>query len=172
MRRVAQQLHTCGPKLCRQSRAMRRWIFLMALAVVLANGRSGAAEPVPPGGYDRVEVAPSKTSIYIGVVTMTTPAFVRKDGAYETTYTAKVFPYFFYNEAGRLTIEMSAEQLAALARGEPVEFKGRGVRDDGTERRVEGKATPADAKSGKLKVRVFVSKKVELIFNTTYKFVP
>ena len=151
---------------------MHRWNCLFALAIALALPGGRAAESAAPGDYARVQVAPSKTSIYIGVVSMTTPTFVRKDGAYETTYTAKVFPYFFYNEAGQLTIEMSDEQLGALARGETVEFKGRGVRDDGTVRRVEGKATPADAKSGKLKVRVFVSKKVELIFNTTYRFVP
>ena len=41
---------------------------------------------------------------------------------------------------------------------------------DGTERPVEGKATPTDARSGKIKVRVFVSKRIELIFNTTYVF--
>ena len=81
-----------------------------------------------------------------------------------------MFPFFFYNEAGTLAIDVSAEQLATLARGEPIEFKGRGVREDGAERRIEGKATPADATSGKVKVRVFVSKSIELIFNTTYRF--
>jgi hypothetical protein len=45
------------------------------------------------------------------------------------------------------------------------------VRSDGVERRVEGKATPVDATSGKIKVRVFVSKRIELIFNTTYRFI-
>ena len=44
------------------------------------------------------------------------------------------------------------------------------MRDDGAERRLEGTATPTDATSGKLKVRVFVSKRIELIFNTTYRF--
>ena len=33
-----------------------------------------------------------------------------------------------------------------------------------------GIATPADARSGKIKVRVFVSKRIELIFNTSYRF--
>ena len=31
-------------------------------------------------------------------------------------------------------------------------------------------ATPADAAGGKIKVRVFVTQKIELIFNTTYRF--
>lgn len=147
-------------------------VFLFALAGSVLHGAEGAKAPATPASYARVEVAPAKTSIYVGRVTMTMPAFERKEGRYESTYEAKVVPYFFYNERGKLAIEMSDEQLQALARGEVVEFKGRGERSDGVERRVEGKATPADATSGKIKVRVFVSKSVELIFNTTYRFAP
>ena len=150
-----------------------RALFLLAGFAALVSARARAAAPAPaaPSNYDRVEVAPAKTSIYIGTVAMTMPAFERHGERYDTTYTAKVFPYFFYNEKGTLSVDISAAQLRALARGEPIEFTGRAVRDDGAERRVEGKATPADAASGKLKVRVFVSKRVELIFNTTYRFV-
>jgi hypothetical protein len=35
---------------------------------------------------------------------------------------------------------------------------------------VEGSVTPADVMSGKVKVRVFATMSVELIFNTTYRF--
>jgi hypothetical protein len=129
------------------------------------------AAEASPAGFQHVAIAPAKTSIYIGTVAMTMPTFARAGERYESRYVAKVFPFFFYNEAGRLAIDVSDEQLAALARGEPIEFKGRGIRDDGTERRIEGKATPADPTSGKVKVRVFVSAKIELIFNTTYRFV-
>ena len=120
--------------------------------------------------FDRVEVAPTKTSIYLGTVSMTMPSFTRTNGVFASDYVAKVFPFFFYNEAGRLSIEFSDEMLRKLERGEAIEFTGRGVRDDGAERRVEGKATPLDAGSGRLKVRVFYSKRIELIFNTTYRF--
>ncbi len=132
------------------------------------SGVTSGAEPTP-SRYDRVEVAPTKTSIYIGRVTMTMPAFVRAGGTYETTYTAKVFPYFFYNESGRLTIDISDEMLRALDRGEAIEFKGRGVSTTHDDRRVEGKVTPTGTAEGKIKVRVFVSKRIELIFNTTYR---
>lgn len=131
-----------------------------------------AATAAPPRDYERVVVAPTKTSIYIGSVSMTMPPFVRKGGHFEAAYIAKVFPYFFYNENGTLSVDVSDQMLRALARGEPIEFKGRAVRADGVERRVEGRATPADARSGKLKVRVFVSRRIELIFNTTYRFEP
>ncbi len=38
-------------------------------------------------------------------------------------------------------------------------------------RSITGRAVPEDATQGKLKVRVFVSKNIQLIFNTTYRFV-
>ena len=139
------------------------------VALLTAGRQSAAAEPTP-AGYTRVVVAPARTSIYLGTVSMTMPAFVRVDGGYETAYAAKVFPFFFYNESGQLRVEISDAALHQLGRGEAIEFKGRAVRDDGAERRVEGKATPADATSGQIKVRVFYSKRIELIFNTTYRF--
>lgn len=126
--------------------------------------------PAPLSTYDQVTIAPTKTSIYIGTVSMTMPTMTRSKGVYESTYQAKVFPYFFSSESGKFSIEISDEQLRQLERGEVVEFKGRGENTDREERRVEGKATPADATSGKIKVRVWVSKKIELIFNTTYRF--
>lgn len=148
---------------------MFRRLACAVLCALLFAGGARAAE-MPPQPFEKVDLAPAKTSIYLGSVTMTMPTFVRKKGRYEADYTAKLFPYFFLNEKGRLEIEAPDETLAKLARGEVVEFKGRAVRDDGVERRVEGKATPADAASGKVKVRVFVTKKLELIFNTTYRF--
>ena len=120
--------------------------------------------------HARVEVAPTKTSIYVGTVAMTMPAFTRVGGTYSSSYVAKVFPFFFSSESGRLSVEISDEMLRQLERGEAVEFTGRAVNEEGAERRIAGKATPADAASGKIKVRVFVSRRIELIFNTTYRF--
>jgi len=151
---------------------MRLWLLagLLIIARCSAAGVASARAENALGRYSRVEVAPTKTSIYIGSVAMRMPVFARTQNLYESTYTARVFPYFFYNESGKLFVEIDDAQLQRLAHGETIEFTGRGVRDDGTVRRVEGKATPVDAASGKLKVRVFVSRKIELIFNTTYRF--
>lgn len=140
--------------------------LLCALGLALAVGAAEA----PLGTFDRVTIAPTNTSIYIGTVALTMPAFDRKNGTYHSSYAAKVFPYFFSNEKGALAITLSDESLRQLERGETVEFSGRAVNTDGEERRVEGKATPADALSGKIKVRVFVAKRLELIFNTSYRF--
>ena len=147
----------------------RTYRLLACGALLRAVCGIAIAETVP-ASYSRVIVAPARTSIYLGSVSMTMPTFVRVTGGFEAPYDARVFPFFFYNEMGRLRVEMPDDALRQLERGEPVEFKGRAVRDDGAERRVEGKATPTDAASGKLKVRVFYSKRIELIFNTTYRF--
>jgi hypothetical protein len=140
------------------------WVTLVLTPILLR----GAGEP--PARFEHVEVAPTWTSIYIGTVSLKMPVFARTAaGDYESTYAARVFPYFFYNESGRITIRVSAEDLQKLARGENFEFSGRAVNQQGKERRVEGKATPTAAATGKIKVRVFVSPRVELIFNTTYR---
>lgn len=147
----------------------RRRLLAVLVATVVAFG-----QPHPPSRLDlaHVHVAPMKTSIYVGSVAMDMPAFDRHDGGFESTYVAKVFPFFFYNEQGRVRVEFTDAMLARLHAGEPVDFTGLARRLDGAERRIEGRATPAaaSADSGKLKIRVFYSKRVELIFNTTYSF--
>ena len=144
---------------------------LPAVLCALTLALSSRAAEVSLALFDKVDIEPAKTSIFLGSVTMTMTTFARKHGIYEAPYTAKLFPYFFLNERGRLLVDVSDEMLRKLERGEAVEFKGRALRDDGVERRVEGKATPADTTGGKIKVRIFVTKKLELIFNTTYRFV-
>ena len=146
----------------------RGQLIALLFALALALGARGAEAPL--SRYDRVEIAPTKTSIYVGSVSMTMPAFTRKSGVYESTYSAKVFPYFFYNEKGKLWIDTSDDDVRRLERGETVNFTGHAVSDDGAERRIEGRAVPADAGGGKIKVRIFVSKRIDLVFNTTYAF--
>ena len=143
-----------------------RWVFFY-LSLTAACLAAAATDR-----FATVTIEPAKTSIYIGSVTMTMPAFRRVGQRYESSYVAKIVPYFFYNERGTLSIEFSDEQLARLGRGERVDFAGKGRNEAGKDRRIEGYATPANALTGKIKVRVFVSKTIELIFNTTYRFAP
>ena len=141
------------------------------LCLALALAASAAAAGSDPGRYDRVEIAPTKTSIYLGTVTMTMPPFVRRGDHFESTYSAKVFPFFFLNEKGRITISVTDDALRRLARGESIDFAGQGVAPNGDFRRLTGRAAPSDANSGRLTVRVSVSKRIQLIFHTTYRFV-
>jgi hypothetical protein len=144
-----------------------RILLLLTLGLVAA-GAVRAAESAAK--YSSVTIPTVKTSIYVGSVTLAAPAFVRKGNDYTSTYTAKVFPYFWMGEAGKIAVTITDDDLAKLAKGEAVDFKGEGRNDDGELRKVEGKATPADAASGKLKIRIWVSPRIELIFNTTYRF--
>jgi hypothetical protein len=147
--------------------------MLRAAAVLfLATGLVGAELPPPANGLARVVIAPTKTSIYIGSVALALEPFLRNGDTYSAAYQAKVFPYFFLGEGGELSVRVSEDSLQKLQAGEPIDFSGRAVNRDGEERRIEGRASPADTLSGKLKVRVFVSPRIELIFNTTYRFDP
>lgn len=141
--------------------------------LALGLAAAPAADNTLPARYDRVVIEPTKTSVYIGTVAMTMPVMERKNGFYESSYAAKVFPYFFCNEKGTMSIAFPDETLRRLTRGEMVEFTGQAQNSDGEERKIEGKATPdaaAGGLRGKIKVRVWVSKRVELIFNTSYRF--
>ena len=149
---------------------VRRFLYIF-LGLAVGASFSRAAE-TDLARYGTAEIAPARTSIYIGSVSMTFPVFIRKGGTYWSTYSARVFPYFFYNEHGHLSIDVSDDQLRQLARGETIEFKGRGLSSVSEERPIEGKVTPTDATSGKIKVRVYVSKHIQLIFNTTYRLKP
>jgi len=148
----------------------RRLLLIPCLALATAVAARGAEDSL--ARYDRVAVEPAKTSIYVGSVTMAFSPAVRKNRVYEADYSAKVFPFFFMSEKGKLFLEAPDDALRRLARGETVEFTGHGVNTDGKERRFEGRAVPAEAATGKLKVRVIVSKRIELVFNTTYRFAP
>lgn len=162
-------------------RVLRRVLLAFSLVLTFAAGMAVAEDPppapLPPddaplgGRYAQVMVEPTKTSIYIGSVTLTMPPFARQAGVYSTDYSAKVFPFFFYNEHGRLSIEFSDENLRQLRRGETVYFQGHASNSAGAARRIEGRAIPdgVNAGHGKIKVRVGVGR-IELIFNTVYHF--
>jgi hypothetical protein len=131
---------------------------------------SEVASSLPHPRHSEATVETAKTSIYIGNVTLTMPPFRRSGDAYESTYKARVFPYFFYNESGRIAITLTNEELRRIENGETVEFKGEAADTTGEPRRIEGRVVPDDPTSGKIKVRVWVSPRIELIFNTTYRF--
>lgn len=151
---------------------MRRWLILSALVAGLFAGHpaASAAEGLPGPAYAEATVDKVRTSIYVGSVTLEMPPFRHIRGGYESTYSARVFPYFFYNERGRITIDLPDDHLRRLAAGERVDFIGHARNLEGEPRRVEGHAVPEDAVSGTIKVRIWVSPKIELIFNSRYRF--
>jgi hypothetical protein len=151
------------------------FLFLTALLAAGESVPMRAPPPVAdsaPGRYAEVTVEPTDTSVYVASVRLTMPPFTRRGGVYIADYTAKVFPFFFFNEQGTLSIEISEDQLQQLERGETVNFTGHASNRKGAARRVTGRAVSAavGGDHGKLKVRVWVSKNIELVFNTVYRF--
>lgn len=115
---------------------------------------------------------PARTSAYVATIGFAIPPLERRGAAYTSDYTVKVFPFFMFNEHGRISIEFSDEQLQRLERGETVDLQGRARSSSGSERRVEGRAVSDSigGDRGRIKVRVWVSKNIELTFNTAYRF--
>lgn len=127
------------------------------------------ASPAALARYNTVAIKTASTSIIIGSVTMTMTPFQRKKVVYSSNYYAKVFPYFFYSERGRIWIVVTDEDLQKVARGESIDYKGHAVSDSGEERRIDGRATPTGPTTGKIRVRVFVTRHISLTYDTTYE---
>ena len=94
--------------------------------------------------------------------------FVQPGDSFSSTYEAKVRPWFFWSETGRITIKLPAADLTRLALGQTVEFTGEAANHKNKPRTVTGRAQPANPLSGKIKVRIMADG-IELIFNGTYQ---
>ncbi len=140
-------------------------LLLVALLLLPSLGAAPLARPE----WNRVAVEPMKTSIYVGSVRLITAEF-RKDGdGFSATYAAKVFPWAFWNETGRIHIAIAGDDLARLQRGERCEFTGEAFNHKEKPRRVTGYADPesADGSTGKIKVRIAFDD-MKLTFNGRY----
>ena len=143
---------------------MHRRLIIFTLGLIVGTARAGAAPT------DEVTVLSAKTSLFLNSLTLGELPLRRTGTRYETSYTVKVFPIFFYGENGRFAIEVPEADLARLRAGTPIAFKGEAENTDHEKRHVEGTATPADASSGRIKVKIFVTAKLALTFDTTYRF--
>jgi len=145
---------------------MRRFLALVTVSLACTGPARGSDDLAK---FSQVVIRPASASFYIASVSMSFQPFTRHRQAYSSTYVARVFPYFFLGEKGRIWINVPDEALARVNRGEAVNLTGRAVNDSGDERRVEGTATPTGPWGGRLRVRVFVSRRIVLIYNTTYE---
>jgi hypothetical protein len=137
--------------------------LLLALGAV-ATLRADLAFLAAP----RVTVAPMKTSIYVGSVTLLTTDFAPQGEGFAATYEARVRPWFFWGETGKIYIKLPATDLTRLALGQTVEFTGDAANHKNKPRTVTGRAQPAGPTSGKIKVRIMADG-IELIFNGGYQ---
>ncbi len=140
-------------------------VLLLALATLLPVTHASTRH------WTQVEVEPMKTSIYVGSVRLNVEAFQRSGDTFTSSYEAKVFPWVFWGESGQITLRVPATDLDRLARGEVIDFTGDAISQKGKSRQITGRAYPAGADTGKIKVRIHVDD-VELIFNGNYRFSP
>ncbi len=145
---------------------MRRNLAYAVLTIATTAALWGANDDLTR--FNVVATKPATASIIIGTVTMTISPFTRKNTVYSSTYLAKVFP-FFYSEKGRIWIVIPDDDLRRVSRGEAADFKGRAINDSGDERRIEGRAVPVGPLVGKLRVKVFITRRIALTYNTTYE---
>ena len=61
------------------------------------SASAAAAASADLARFSQVEVAPVTTSIYLGSVTLSAGLFLRRGQIYAADYSARVFPYFFFN---------------------------------------------------------------------------
>lgn len=149
---------------------MRFRILFPAVCLLAAAGPAAAQKVVQAApAFTRAEIAPAKTSIYLGSVTLAVPTLTRTGAEFVSTYAATVFPFFFFNEAGKFHILLPDADLSRLTSGQPVDFVGQALRDDGSGRLVEGRAVPRGPDGGEVKFRVYYTRHIVLVFNTTYR---
>ncbi|HKB90981.1 MAG TPA: hypothetical protein VKC60_10740 [Opitutaceae bacterium] len=146
------------------------WGWALFLLISPTHADTAAAET--DSRIDQIAVDPATTSIYLGSVALKPALFVKGETTYDSTYQVKVIPFLFYNETGRVSINLPPETLTKILEGSPCEFTGHAINDANKERIITGKAypNPQDHLTGKIKVRIRVSRNVELIFNTIYHF--
>ncbi len=120
-----------------------------------------------------VWVAPVQTSFYLGRVALSAGAFRREAGGYSASYAAKVFPYYFWSETRDSADRAPRRGAAAAWRRAPWSpFTGKATRADGRERWVEGRVAATGPDGGTIKVRLHVSRRLVLVFDTTYRLAP
>jgi hypothetical protein len=139
------------------------------MMVALLAASAARADDASLAPYSSVDVAPVSTWAYVANVTLAVGRFVRHGDTFTSTYSARVFPYFFYNEQGSLKIKVPDAVLREFAAGRPFDFAGSAVRSDGKERPVDGRVAPIDASSGRIRVRLFYTRRLVLVFTTTYR---
>jgi len=147
---------------------MTRFSTLCLSLLLAAVALPLRAETTAPSRWNSINVDAMKTSIYVGSVTLTTSELKREGDRYTATYDARVWPWAFWNENGRLSIQFTEADVERLHRGERVEFTGEATNHKNKPRHITGRAERIDPTSGKIKVRIGVDD-VELIFNGGFR---
>jgi hypothetical protein len=147
-------------------------IFLALLATGLGSAHA-APDSTNHINSDRIlMVDPSSASVAAGRATLTIGALLRTNDLYTGNYKIKVFPYFFKNEKGTLTVFVSDATLAGINAGKVAVITGTATTSGkgGRTRHIDVTATPMDINQGKLKLCFITASNRKLIFEPAYHF--
>jgi len=135
------------------------------------HGRATSTNPIPA---DRILMIDSSSmSVDAGEATLTIGPLQRTNGVYSGDYEITVFPYFFKNEQGTLSVVVPDDSLATVIQGKVTAIAGTSTTTTGARaghsRHIDAIVTPADANHGALKLW-FMAGTREMIFNPSYHF--
>ena len=142
---------------------------LLPLLAVMILGITATALPADATAVRRFRIEPSTTKVIVGHARLSVEPLVREDGGLGGGYKVEVSPIAVGNEAGKLSVKVSDDDLRKLAGGQSVQFTGQAVSTAGNTSEVYGTATPTagGGDGGALRIHI-ASKKGKLVFNTTY----
>ena len=121
-----------------------------------------------PPTLRRMHIDPSSTSVAVGKARLSVDSLARGGGGFNGSYQLEVSPFPVGNESGKLSVNLSDEELRRLAGGQPVEFTGAADSTGGNHSELRIVATPKGTSGGgALRIHI-ASKKGKLVFNTSY----
>lgn len=138
-------------------------------AVWLGLNAMGSAEPESPSVSSQLMIEPSSSSLAGGTAKLEVGTLSRSGATYVGDYEIKVMPYFFKNEEGRLSMDVSEPVLQEMMSGKGVNFTGL-ARKNGSEitHKITAKVTPSGDDHGTLTFAI-ATDSGSLVFNTTYR---
>ncbi len=151
---------------------MKHQLQLLALLLLGCGHVDAAPSSTHGAAANRIlMIEPSSMPVAAGKATLTIGALQWADGVYSGDYKIKVSPYFFKSQKGRLSIVVSDQSLADLARGKVASIIGTSTTSgkSGRSRRIEATATPVDTTRGTLKLW-FTAGDRKMIFEPAYHF--
>jgi hypothetical protein len=151
---------------------MKRITLLLALLAVGCSLAFGAPDSTNSARADRMLlIEPSSMSVLAGKATLTIGPLERTNGVYTGDYEYTVFPWFQFNEQGKLAILVSDESLAQANDGKVVTVTGTAtaIGKGGARRPIVIIATPVDKDHGTLNLS-FMAGSRKMIFTPAYHF--
>ncbi len=140
------------------------------LLVVLMMGGAASLHPADaPAAVRQLRIEPSTAKVLVGHARLSVDPLTRSIGGLSGDYKVEVSPVPVGNESGKLSVNVSEDDLRRLASGQSIQFTGQAASAQGNTSEVRGTATPTGGSgdSGALRIHI-ASKKGQLVFNTSY----